>query len=717
MQSVLGKVWNQTQDFYFPAARLTLAEDLVLPRPELEGLKTDFFDEAKREFYAIQACYQEHEYSASHLYTLYHYAQVWGSRISFAAGSADHSVFDHNRIKAAVEICHQQVPIDSASPFLLLKGAIGGIQKYIYHEMKAEQIGDADKASKRLRGRSFLVAHLSQVLAEQVIENLEQSQAQILFVGGGHFHVMLPNTTSITTALDELKTKINLGLQRSLGTALSFDLVSTACSEEFLTNPTSSFQLLDDQLKQAKQRRHVQYLANVLQSRVNLPDRKEEERIGQKAPYTAYIIEVKTTDQQLLQRITTHYHEGNPKKNKADIECLGFLGLHYFLVKKAGGLKKIALFLNALKAEKDADFSLKIIRLNDTRFLPTTINIPSELKISWGFTFLGNYAPLLQNKDKQQKRGKNSLLMFSELAALDQNGNDKLNYPQLAAMRLDMDDLGVLFSYGLGGDSSIERVLCLSRELQLFFGAYFNVLAEKHHLYITYSGGDDAFVIGSWINVLQFAKTLQKEFVKFTCGNPHLGFSAGIYTCNPHYPVVRFANDAEALQERAKKYQPDASLPGKNAVCVFNQVYSWERFQAMMDFADDLEKVVLSDSKSPKTTGLPIRRSLLQRLLDIIQVSHEQDDMQFTPSFTKKKYQEQKDFEFFRNLGRLHGLMARQGFGVNSLRENSPADRIIRQLLQESRDRRLFVDYKLPFNYILFKTSEAKTSIYGRNNN
>ncbi len=89
--------------------------------------------------------------------------------------------------------------------------------------------------------------------------------------------------------------------------------------------------------------------------------------------------------------------------------------------------------------------------------------------------------------------------------------------------------------------------------------------------------------------------------------------------------------------------------------------------------------------------------------------------MDLNKAFTKKKYEEQKDYEFFRNLGRLHGLMARQGFSVNTTKEGSPADRIIRQLLNESSDRKRFVDYKLAFNYILFKTSEVKTTTYGRN--
>ncbi len=714
LKSVLGTVWNQQIEHYFQADRLSLDKDVILPGTTPTTIPSDFLKRASSELQQLKTLFKGREHSAAYRYTLFHYAQVWGSRVALVQGGADNSVFDHNRIKAAVAICQQQAS-DSEKPFLLIKGAVGGIQKYIYHDIKAEQIGDADKSSKRLRGRSFLVAHLSQVFAEQVIERLGQTEAQILFVGGGHFHLLLPNTVHLPEKIDKLIAEFNLGLQQSLGTPLSFDLVAVTADETLLSNPSAYFQALDDQLNQAKNRRHQSYLQEILFNKVEMPNRKEEERIGQKAPYAGYIIEVKSADKALLQRIATHYHAGKPNKDKADIACLSFLGLHYFLVKKAGASKKIEAFLDTLKTEVKADFSIKILRLNDTRFLPEPTNVPSDLNLAWGFTFIGNFAPYPRQESTIERSKRDGILMFEELAELDQSGAAKLNYPQLAAMRLDMDDLGALFSYGLGHNTGLERTICLSRELQLFFGAYFNVLAEGHHLYITYSGGDDAFVIGSWINTLHFAAALQQAFATFTCKNTHLGFSAGIYTCNPHYPVARFAKDAEDLQERAKEYQPDPSLPGKNAVCIFNQVYSWERFQAMLSFAQELEWVVPTQSSQQLASGRPIRRSLLQRLLDIIQVSQEDDSVQFNKAFTKKKYEEQKDYEFFRNLGRLHGLMARQGFSVNTTKEGSPADRIIRQLLNESSDRKRFVDYKLAFNYILFKTSEVKTTTYGRN--
>lgn len=727
LQSVLGTVWNGTNPArFFKSKRLKLEKDHILPSEEKLAISEKWENESGKEWERIKSLYPHSIDQAAYRYTLFNYVQVWGSRVARKSGSSEVSLFDHNRIRAAAYFCDQQLEATTPSePYLLVKGGIGGIQKFIYHDIKAEQIGDADKSSKRLRGRSFLVAHLSQVLAEQLIVELEQTEAQILFVGGGHFNLLLPNQKSIHDRLQELQKSINLALQKKLGTPLNFDLVTLEVNETVFYNPAEAFQKLDLELKKSKQQRHREYLAELMFSPVQFPSRKEEERIGAKAPYAEFLIELKGELGE-LEKVANSVG----KKSRPDIQCLEGLGLHYYFVNKGRNSKKniwekVSSLLHSIDATS-TKIQLKVIRLNDTAFLPDqNIPMPAGLSVAWGFQLVGNYAPIDWKKKQNNQRKVEltlpeagskkekyvpQILMFEELAQLNEEGKKKLKYPQLAAMRLDVDDMGVLFSYGLGINSPLDRIICLSRELQLFFGGYFNVLAQKHHLYITYSGGDDAFVIGSWLNVLNFAAELNQEFRIFVCKNPDLGFSAGIYMCNPHYPVARFAKDAEDLQERAKQY-PKKDEAIKNAVCVFNHVYEWKRFEAMMNFAKKLEPVV--EQNSPiQTTGISIRRSLLQSLLSIVQISQEDETERIREEQNRVAYREQKDYAFFRNLGRLHGLMARQGFGANHDTE-SESSQIVQEIIKDSVNRQNFLDYKLPFNYILYLTSEAKSDKHG----
>jgi hypothetical protein len=119
----------------------------------------------------------------------------------------------------------------------------------------------------------------------------------------------------------------------------------------------------------------------------------------------------------------------------------------------------------------------------------------------------------------------------------------------------------------------------------------------------------------------------------------------------------------------------------------------WWRFEDMMKFADKLVNVVpredekISEGKASVST---IRRSLLQHFLATIQAS------------------KRGDFEFYRNIGRLHGLVSRHGYRKDQLekqlRSKESAAEIIQTLLQGSGSKEEFADYILPLQYILYLT-------------
>ena len=92
---------------------------------------------------------------------------------------------------------------------------------------------------------------------------------------------------------------------------------------------------------------------------------------------------------------------------------------------------------------------------------------------------------------------------------------------------------------GLDEYSTISRVTSLSRQLSLFFKFYINKICrgniaveadvplnnfyindvenKEKKLVIVYSGGDDVFVVGAWIDVINFANDLRSAFRIFTC--------------------------------------------------------------------------------------------------------------------------------------------------------------------------------------------------------
>ncbi|RMG73185.1 MAG: hypothetical protein D6722_04125 [Bacteroidetes bacterium] len=215
-------------------------------------------------------------------------------------------------------------------------------------------------------------------------------------------------------------------------------------------------------------------------------------------------------------------------------------------------------------------------------------------------------------------------------------------------MRLDVDNLGSIFALGLkkGGKQStpFARTATLSREMDTFFSGYMNHLADAYDLYVTYSGGDDAFVVGSWINVLHFARRLRADFGHFACANSDLSFSAGIFLCDEHFPVAKFAEHAAEAEEKAKDYESPEGRE-KDALCVFDHTLSWTQFGEMLQFSEDLLRCV------PETGGegdpAKISRVLLHRVHRMI----------------KETVSERGRVNLgalFRNRTRLHYYVARQ---------------------------------------------------------
>jgi CRISPR-associated protein Csm1 len=268
-------------------------------------------------------------------------------------------------------------------------------------------------------------------------------------------------------------------------------------------------------------------------------------------------------------------------------------------------------------------------------------------------------------------------------------------------------------------------LLCLSREFELFFGGYFNQLAEAHHMYVTYSGGDDAFVIGSWWNALRFAHALKGEFDRFTGGNENLKFSAGLFICNPHYPIPRLAKDAEILEGKAKGYLPFDETgkkelkekaknykidfrdlkkleAKKNAFHIFNHTLSWEAFEEMMHTSEIMLGLV-GEGETENSGSL--KRSMIRRFLRIINVHN---DKRFS-----NVPESEIMFERMRHISALHGLLSRHGYGRSRI-EDRDIDRdqtgaLIRDMLQKANDHSIegqhaFEHYIVPLHIALYQS-------------
>jgi len=166
-------------------------------------------------------------------YTLHHILHKYTARIGCHKERPETSLFDRNRILAAVTAC-LEYPKKENEPhnFYLVKGDLSGIQHFITAGITLESPGEGVHTAKRLRGRSFLIALLTNFLAEHIIDELDLFQSNIIFAGGGHFNLLLPATTTIDTKLKDLEQKLNEMLFDEVGMRTSLVLAKTLIETE-----------------------------------------------------------------------------------------------------------------------------------------------------------------------------------------------------------------------------------------------------------------------------------------------------------------------------------------------------------------------------------------------------------------------------------------------------------------------------------------------------
>ena len=124
------------------------------------------------------------------------------------AQSEDVSLYDHLKVTAAVSACiseyllaqgidnwrdYLQSPTSDfrkTNAFLLYTADISGIQKFIYTVATRG-------AQRALRSRSFFLELFMENYIDLVLDACGLSRANLLYSGGGHCYLLLPNTDAV----------------------------------------------------------------------------------------------------------------------------------------------------------------------------------------------------------------------------------------------------------------------------------------------------------------------------------------------------------------------------------------------------------------------------------------------------------------------------------------------------------------------------------------
>ena len=157
----------------------------------------------------------------------------------------DISYYDHVKLTAAISACFYLYDKENniqnfkeeyfsdidrnKKKFLLVSGEFSGIQNFIYTI-------SSKMAMKSLRGRSFYLELFAEHIIDEILSTLELSRINLLYSGGSHFYLLLPNTEKTKEILDIYKEKINNFILERMGTTIYFEMVYTETSAEELGN-------------------------------------------------------------------------------------------------------------------------------------------------------------------------------------------------------------------------------------------------------------------------------------------------------------------------------------------------------------------------------------------------------------------------------------------------------------------------------------------------
>jgi len=399
--------------------------------------------------------------------------------------------------------------------FLLASFDLSGIQDFIYNIATAG-------AAKQLKARSLYLDFMGEHIADSLLEKLELTRANLLYVGGGHAYFILPNTEKTRETLASFEAEFNQFLVKHFQTGLYVAFGWSPFSANDMTTTLADYRkVYQTTSRMISQKKISRYDAKTLL------ELNQGGKSSQKECAICHSVEklTKYKDQEVC-----HICAGMYRFSQEIQES-------YYIVTKEKGLPigPGAYIRGISKADLAKEEWDRVYAKNSysTDILKATHVFIGDYK----YDEIDKYAKLSQDRETGQ------------------------GIKRLAVVRLDVDDLGAAFmagfSYQDGGKyNTLARSATFSRSMSLFFKVYINQFAKEKKLSIIYAGGDDVFAIGSWQDIIEFTICLRQNFIKWTNGK--LTLSAGIGLFPDKTPVSLMAEETGKLEGAAKDNEKDS---------------------------------------------------------------------------------------------------------------------------------------------------------------
>lgn len=539
--------------------------------------------------------------------TVYNLLKIYTSYIPASTMDyPDSSLFEHMKITGAFAHCisayAEEFPNalsyskggkikinDDHFPVLMVCGDISGIQSFIYNISNKS-------AMKGLKGRSFYIQIMAEAYSRKILEKTGTTQINSIYAAGGKFYLLLPNTTSTNSILEEVSKEIQLALWEEHKGKLSLNVGKIAFKlKEFsgqlkviIENDDHNYEigelwkLLSEKTTEAKKQRFDFIIQN------------EFDKIFSPFGTGGDIMSCSVTGEELnpeesIQLKSEDVEQGdnstavsNSVFNQIQIGS-SLYGANYLIKckddKKDGFVIPAAGNWQLLKKGDHFHSIDSIIKISfQGTFIDLDINSEIEKNAGKSFRYYGGI---------QMAEINNKILTLEDLCKTDSHDTEKLG-----VLRMDVDFLGQLFMNGFQKETaSFSKLASMSSQFDQFFSGYVNVLLKKDlyskNVNIIFSGGDDLFAVGRWDKLIDFCIELRNDFKKFVCNRNDITLSAGIAIVVPKFPIAKAAAKAEDAEKMAKGYVYEGIE--KDALNIFGISLNWQdEVPFVIEFKNDL---------------------------------------------------------------------------------------------------------------------------------
>lgn len=495
----------------------------------------------------------------------------------------DISLYDHSRTCAAYASALYRLHEDEntledvigiqdaqRSKYLLVTGELSGIQKYLF------DIRTSQDSAKLLRARSFELRMLSESAAALIQRDFGLSRFSQIGNAGGRFTMVLPNLPDSVTRLDSIRETIEAEMiRRYLGS------VSLSLSRGI---PASK-----ESLRQRK------FQGDFNRMMLDAAEAKQK-KLQTGLRRTGHVLA------EGYEAIESAYGSGIGVCPKCEVRpadgTSGSCNVCERLIETGQLLPKAERI--SLLGAKEGHHGLKLLGGMQVLLLEAGQNSPREALTTSAHSFKKGLG--LSRMPYTVPMNNGDVLEFEKIA----NASEGIQH--LAMFKADLDNLGAIFSSGLGDSLSVSRYATLSRTLDYFFTVKVRDIIESEpafrNVYTVYSGGDDLCLIGPWNVMFDLAVVVRRAFREYTGDNPGLTLSAGLALASHRLPIRRIADAAELELENAK------DQPGKDRIAVFGSALSWTEFESYLRDGKDLARELRSGSCPTSAVYALVQNSL-----------------------------------------------------------------------------------------------------------